>query len=190
MEKPVVAVYDANVLYSAPLRDLCVRLAQAGLVRARWTDRIHDEWVRNVLANNPRLSADRLGRTRALMNEAVADSLVQGYEALIPKVSLPDPDDCHVLAAAIHIGAEVIVTYNLTDFPDDALKPYAIAAQHPDEFIAHLYDRDAEGVCRAAKLQRESLKKPPLSIDDFLAGLSRMSLSETVRRLAQSRDLL
>ena len=53
MEQPVTAVYDANILYPAPLRDLFIRLAQAGLVRARWTETIHDEWIRNVLKDNP-----------------------------------------------------------------------------------------------------------------------------------------
>ena len=66
MDHPVTTVYDANVLYPAPLRDLFIRLAQAGLVRARWTEAIHDEWVRNVLKDNPALSPDRLARTRAL----------------------------------------------------------------------------------------------------------------------------
>ena len=83
MEPPVSAVYDANILYPAPLRDLFIRVAQAGLVRARWTETIHDEWVRNVLKDNPRLSAERLARTRSLMNEAVRDCLVSGYEDLI-----------------------------------------------------------------------------------------------------------
>jgi hypothetical protein len=53
MEPPAIAVFDANVLYSAPLRDLLIRLAQAGLVRARWTEAIHDEWLRSVLRVNP-----------------------------------------------------------------------------------------------------------------------------------------
>ena len=60
MEPPVVAIFDANVLYSAPLRDLFIRIAQAGLVLARWTDVIHDEWIRHVIENNPQLSPDRL----------------------------------------------------------------------------------------------------------------------------------
>lgn len=63
IEHPLIAVYDANALYSAPLRDLLIRLAQAGLVRAKWTDAIHDEWIRNVVANCPHLSAERLART-------------------------------------------------------------------------------------------------------------------------------
>ena len=100
MDHPVTAVYDANVLYPAPLRDLFIRLAQAGLVRARWTEAIHDEWVRNILKDNPALSPDRLARTRALMNEAVRDCLVTGYEDLIESLSLPDPDDRHVLCGS------------------------------------------------------------------------------------------
>ena len=121
MHYPITAIYDANVLYPAPLRDLLIRLAQAGLVRARWTDTIHDEWLRNVLKDNPRLSAERLARTRSLMNDAVRDCLVSGYEDLTATLSLPDPDDRHVLAAAIRARADVIVTYNLCDFPAPTL---------------------------------------------------------------------
>ena len=129
MDHPVTAVYDANILYPAPLRDLFIRLAQAGLVRARWTEAIHDEWVRNILKDNPALSPDRLARTRALMNEAVRDCLVTGYEDLIESLSLPDPDDRHVLAAAIRADAEVIVTFNLKDFPEGTLASYTARGQ-------------------------------------------------------------
>src|ERR1700722_10465987 len=131
MEHPVTAVYDANILYPAPLRDLFIRLAQAGLIRARWTETIHDEGVRNVLADNPALSAERLARTRTLMNEAVRDCRVSGYEDLIDSLTLPDPDERHILAAAIRANAEVIVTFNVKDFPTGVLAGYNIEAQHP-----------------------------------------------------------
>jgi len=134
MEQPLTAVYDANVLYPAPLRDLFIRLAQAGLVQARWTEAIHEEWMCNVLKDNPRLSAERLARTRTLMNEAVRDCLVTGYEDLIASLSLPDPDDRHVLAAAIHARADVIVTCNLKDFPAEVLAGFSIEAQHPRDY--------------------------------------------------------
>jgi predicted nucleic acid-binding protein len=117
MDLPVTAVYDANVLYPAPVRDLFIRLPQAGLVRARWTETIHEEWIRSVPKDNPHLSAERLARTRTPMNEAVRDCLVTGYEDLVASLSLPDPDDRHVLAAAIRAGADVIATCNLADFP-------------------------------------------------------------------------
>jgi hypothetical protein len=73
MEPPVTAVYDANILYAAPLRDLFIRLANIGLVRAKWTEAIHDEWLRSVIKNNPQLTLERLVRTRDLMNQAVRD---------------------------------------------------------------------------------------------------------------------
>ena len=98
-------VYDACVLYPAPLRDFLVRLAVTGAFRARWTEAIHDEWVRNLLANRADLSREKLERTVALMNQAVPDCLVEGYELLIGGLDLPDPDDNHVLAAAIRCDA-------------------------------------------------------------------------------------
>lgn len=110
-------VYDACVLYPAPLRDLLMRLALTDLYRARWTDRIHDEWMHSVLKQRPDLKREDLERTRELMNAHVRDCLVTGFEYLIPVVELPDPDDRHVVAAAIHAGADLIVTFNLQDFP-------------------------------------------------------------------------
>lgn len=158
MDHPVTAVFDANVLYPAPLRDLLIRLAQAGLVRARWTEAIHDEWVRSVLKANPTLSPDRLARTRKLMNEAVRDCLVTGYEDLTESLSLPDPNDRHILAAAIRAAAEVIVTFNLKDFPAGLLATYNIEAMHPDDFLLALFDASPGPICAAFKRQREGLR--------------------------------
>ena len=113
-----IIVYDACVLYPAPLRDLLVELARTGLFQARWTEEIHAEWLRNVLADRPNTSVEKLARTKQLMNEAVLDSVVIGYEDLIMGLNLPDPDDRHVLAAAIHCGANIIVTKNLKELID------------------------------------------------------------------------
>ena len=190
MDHPVTAVYDANVLYPAPLRDLFIRLAQAGLVRARWTEAIHDEWVRNVLKDNPALSPDRLARTRALMNEAVRDCLVTGYEDLIESLSLPDPDDRHVLAAAIRADAEVIVTFNLKDFPEGTLASYNVEAMHPDDYLVSLFDAAPGPVCAAVKRQREGLRNPPKTADELLGTLEGQGLPQTVARLRQFADLL
>ncbi|MFO0927368.1 MAG: PIN domain-containing protein [Gemmataceae bacterium] len=183
MDHPVTAIYDANILYPAPLRDLFIRLAQAGLVRARWTEAIHDEWVRNVLKDNSALSPERLSRTRLLMNEAVRDCLVTGYEDLIESLALPDPDDRHVLAAAIRANAEVIVTFNLKDFPAGVLARYGIEAQHPDEFLGSLFDAAPGPVCAAVKRQREGLRNPPMTAEELLATLERQGLVQAVARL-------
>lgn len=137
------ALYDACVLYPAPLRDLLMWLGLSDLFRPRWSDEIHDEWIRNVLADRPDLTREQLERTRGLMNSNVRDCLVTGYEPLIAGLTLPDPDDRHVLAAAIRASADVIVTFNLKDFPPAALAPFGIEAQHPDEFVIHLIDLNA-----------------------------------------------
>ena len=188
MEPPATAIYDANVLYPAPLRDLFIPLAQAGLVRARWTDMIHDEWLRNVLKDNPQLSPERLARTRTLMNEAVRDCLVTGYEDLIEGLHLPDPeDDRHVLAAAIRGRADVIVTANVRDFPAEVLTPFEIEAQHPDEFIVHLLDLAPTVVIAAAQRHRESLKNPAKTVDEYLEMLERECLPQTVSVLRDYR---
>jgi len=177
------ALYDACVLYPAPLRDLLMHLALAGLFHARWTDRIHDEWIRNVLANRPDLRREQLERMRDLMNAHVLDCLVTGYESLIDALSLPDADDRHVLAAAVRTRADVIVTYNLADFPAAALVPFSIEARHPDDFVSGLLDADAAAVCDAARRRRQSLRRPPVSVEEFLHAPARQRLPVTVERL-------
>ncbi len=183
MDTPSTAIIDACVLYSAPLRDLIVRLAQASLIQARWTDEIHDEWMRNVLKNNPKLSRERLERTRSLMDGAVRDCLVTGYAALVPSLTLPDPDDRHVLAAAIHGEAELIITFNISDFPPEALGRYGVDVRHPDEIFSELLDAAVDEFGEAARLQRQGLKNPPRTVEEFLATLEAVGLAKTVARL-------
>lgn len=112
-----VCVYDANVLYSAQLRDFLMRLALGKVVRAYWTEQIHEEWMRNVEMGYPHITWEDLQRVRELMNEALPGAEVTGYEGRVEDLSLPDPSDRHVLAAAIHVGADHIVTFNRRDFP-------------------------------------------------------------------------
>jgi predicted nucleic acid-binding protein len=118
------ALLDANVLYPAPLRDLLLQLAITDLFRAKWTADIHREWIEALLRQEPHRDRTKLERTRALMDSHIRDCLVSGYESQIPTLELPDPDDRHVLAAAIVGRCDVIVTQNLRDFPDTALAPY------------------------------------------------------------------
>jgi predicted nucleic acid-binding protein len=176
-------IYDANVLYPAPLRDFLMRLALTDLFRAKWTEDIHEEWIRNVLGARPDLSREQLERTRDLMNANVRDCLVEGYQPLIQALELPDPDDRHVLAAAILASASVIVTFNLRDFPSELLAHYGIEAQHPDEFIMHLIDLNQSKVCAAAEEQRKSLRNPPKTPDEYLDTMLRQGLPQTATLL-------
>ena len=187
MSSPI-ALIDACVLYPAPLRDYFVRLAQARLFQARWTDAIHDEWTRNLIADRSDLSAERLARTRNLMNQAVRDCLVTGYEHLIDTSTFPDPDDRHVLAAAIHARANLIVTFNLSDFPPTILAAHGTAAIHPDAFAVQLAAADETTVFQAAREQRATLKRPPKTPEEFVATLDQQGLPQTAALLRRALD--
>ena len=184
------AVYDACVLHPAPLRDLLLRVALTDLFRARWTDEIQAEWVKSVLERRTDLKPEQLRRTRDLMDRSVPDCLVTGYEGLVGALNLPDPDDRHVLAAAIRCQAGVIVTYNLADFPQQALDPYGISAQHPDEFVGHLFDLSPAAVCAAVRDQRLALSRPARSVRKLLDTFLSLGLAGTVAALEAMQDLL
>lgn len=177
------AVYDSCVLYPAPLRDLLMWLALSDLYRARWSNDIHEEWIRNLLEDRPDLTREQLERTRDKMNSHVRGGLVTGYKPLIAGLTLPDPDDRHVLAAAIRAGAEVIVTFNLKDFPAERLAPFGIEAQHPDEFIIHLIDLNPGVVLSFVTRCWKNLKNPPKTAEEYLDTLLAQGLPETVAGL-------
>lgn len=179
------ALYDANVLYPAALRNLLMHLALTGLFQAKWSADIHEEWISNLLKNRSDLTRDQLERTRMLMNKHAADAIVTGYEDLIPSLQVPDPDDRHVIAAAIRARADVIVTMNVRDFPAEVLNPLGIDAQHPDEFILHLLDLAPGAVVAAAQRHRQSLKNPPKTVDEYLETLERQGLTQTVSTLRE-----
>jgi predicted nucleic acid-binding protein len=179
-------VYDACVLYPAPLRDLLVQLATTRIFRAKWTDRIHDEWVRNLLINRPDLKAEQLDRVRDLMNKNIQDSLVIDFESLIPTLELPDLDDRHVLAAAITAKADTIVTFNLKDFPAVTLAIYDIEAKHPDDFVSELIDQNPQEVIQAINTIRSRLRNPPQTFDSYMETLLKQGLTTTIVML---RDL-
>ncbi len=184
------AVFDACVLYPAPLRDLLMSVALTDQFRARWTDAIHDEWMRNLLKDRPDLTRQQLQKTAELMNHAIPDCLVKNYEDLIASLYLPDPDDRHVLAAAIKCQADVIVTNNLKDFPKAVLSRYDIDVQSPDIFLSHLFDLNPTAFCSAVRQQRERLKNPRYSAQELLDVFYRQGLPLTVNNLREVIGLL
>ncbi|GCB47454.1 PIN domain-containing protein [Streptomyces sp. NL15-2K] len=171
-----VAIYDANVLYPSTLRDVLIRVAQSGIVQAKWTDQILDETFRNILKDCPDIPPEKLDRVRTLMNAAIRDCLVRGHEPLIDAVELPDPDDRHVLAAAIRAKAQAIVTFNLKDFPTDALTPWDVEALHPDAFLEAQIDLAPQVVYGAVQRIADSWRKPPGTVDDVISRLERQGL--------------
>jgi len=188
------AVFDAWVLHPADLRDFLMWLARARLFRAKWTEKIHAEWTRSIIRRFPESEHEvrraKLQRTVALMNSAIPDSLVSGYECLIEGIHLPDPDDRNVVAAAVFAKAEVIVTFNLRDFPPETLKSLHVQAQHPDDFVVGLIDIDDMAVCEATRKQRANLLHPPKSVDELLDGFERVGLVKTVEFLRRRREFI
>ncbi|MBZ4419157.1 PIN domain-containing protein [Myxococcus sp. RHSTA-1-4] len=181
-----IAVYDACVLFPPPLRDLLVRLALTGLFQAKWTGQILDECFRNISTQRPDLKPELLARSRQLLELAIPNWRVQGYDSLIEGVTgLPDPDDRHVLAAAIRCGAQVIVTFNLRDFPSKVLARFDIEAQHPDDFVRNLLDLDEPAVVRVVQEQAAALKNPRRTAVELLGVLRQQGLFDSVAKLAR-----
>lgn len=176
-------VYDANVLYGNTLRDLLIRLAMAGRMQAKWTSRILDEMQRNLAANRPDIPEEKFGKLRRLMNAAVRNCLVEGYEPLIEGLKLPDPDDRHVLAAAIKAGAQVIVTSNLKDFPAEEMAEWGIEVKSPDDFVLDQIDLDGRVVWACVQQIADSRISPPETVDDVLDALETAGLVESVAAL-------
>jgi predicted nucleic acid-binding protein len=184
------AFLDACVLYSARLRDLMITLAVADCFRPRWSAQVHEEWMRAVIARNPDITRKRLERTRRLMDAAVQDCLVVAFEHLIPALRLPDPQDVHVLAAAIRCRAELIVTFNLRHFPESALAIHKLRAIHPDEFILGLLTKDAPAVCAALRRLRLRLTSPVVTQAQYVKSLAGLGLPSTAATLMLFIELL
>ncbi len=179
-----VALYDANVLYPGSLRDLLVRLGQSGLFQAKWTEQILDETFAAIVRDQPELE-DKLARTRQLMNDAIADVTVAGYQPLIASLDLPDPDDRHVLAAAIACNAQVIVTANLRHFPDADLEPLNIEAQSPDEFVTNVLELAPARVVSIVKDQARALTRPEMTFEELLERLRAVGVPRAVAAIRQ-----
>ncbi len=124
------------------------------------------------------------------MDAAVRDCLVTGYSQLVESLTLPDPADRHVLAAAIHAGAELIVTFNLSDFPPISLAPHGVRARHPDDLFFELLDAESDDFCAVVRSQRHALKNPPITAVEFLATLEKVGLPRTAAHLRNHVDLL
>ena len=182
----IIAVLDACVLYPAPLRDFLLHLASQKLYQPKWSDKIHEEWTRNLLKNRPDLNSESLEKTVQLMNAIFADANVveiDNYEDLLQKLELPDIDDRHVLATAILSKAKFIITFNLKDFPSQELEKYEVNAISPDDFCLLLFETDSELVKKSFFNQLATLKKPPLSVQKLLDNLERVGLSQTIKKL-------
>ena len=184
-----VALLDANVLFPFRKRDILLRFHHAGLFRARWTERILDEWTLNLLEQKPHLERSVRSQRQAI-REHFAEALVTGYEPLIGTLDLPDADDRHVLAAAIRCDAQFVVTDNLADFPAVILAKFDIEAIDADEFLFRtfdLYPSEALGVLRTL---REAYTNPPFTPSEFVRDLTAKGLPRLAGQIRERQDEL
>lgn len=183
------AILDANVLYPQLIRDTLLSLAVADLYHARWSQAIHDEWTRNLVKDRPELTA-RLPAVVELINTSVPDCLVTNYEKLVTSIELPDPDDRHVVAAAIVGHADAIVTFNTKDFPAAVLQPYGIEVQHPDEFLMNQLQLQKIPALSAIKNMRARWTNPARSAQDLITAFEMRGLPMTAVLLREAITLI
>lgn len=164
------AVLDANVLIPAPLRDILLRSAEAGLFRPYWSEQILSEMRRNLIQRGMTDEA-RAKRLVEVMQHVFPEAMIRGYDPLIPRMT-NDPKDRHVLAVAVFAKAEIIVTNNLRDFPSAALAPWNVEAQHPDRFLSDLFDAAPAVFVQIVREQAADLARPPVSAEGLLTILA------------------
>jgi len=166
-----------------------MELAMSGLFRARWSPDINREWIEAVRAKTG-IAIDRLQYVADCMERAVPDAIVSGYEPLISSLSLPDPEDRHVLAAAICCGASAIVTFNEQDFPKDALEGFGMYSRHPDDFILDVESISPGTLIEAARADLGHYLSPRLGAERYISELAVSGLPKTAAHLAGLKSLL
>lgn len=163
---------DTNVLYPASLADTLLRLAEADVTRPHWSGDVMAELERNLAQ---RITAQKAARRCRAMEEAFPEAMVTGYEGIIEGME-NDPKDRHVLAAAVHSDCEVIVTFNLQDFPDSALAPHHLVAVHPDDFLLDQLDLYPQAVRRSLERQASATARPHLTLLHLIEGFEQIGL--------------
>jgi predicted nucleic acid-binding protein len=166
-------VLDACVLVPIALADTLLRIAERDLYRPLWSERILTEAMAAIVELHPSLSGDLVERRFAAMRETFEDAGVEDWEAVDVMVPLPDPDDLHVVAAALRGRADAIVTANLPDFPAKDLKSLDLEVIHPNDFLLDQLDLDPRTVIDVIREQAAHTRNPALEPVDVLARLAR-----------------
>ena len=182
------ALIDACTLVDTLKRNLLLTLAEAGFFRLRWSGPILDETeaaIDGILRKKGRTdAADRAKRARASMEAAFEDAMVTDFDIFLPAAAgLPDPDDAHVVAAAIKTQAAMIVTENLKDFPAAILVTLDMEAKSADEFIANTIALDEGRAVAAIRRMRERFEKPEMTAEALLLSMEATGLVEAVNLL-------
>lgn len=176
-----IVVLDTNVIYPIEIRDLLFWFAHYDLFTPKWSKHIFDEW--EIVMRRKGISEKEVKKRSAIANSAFPDALVENYENLIPNLNLPDEEDKHVLAAAIKINADVIVTNNLKDFPKAYINQFGISVKNADNFIADIIDLNNETAIKAFREMVLNRKNPNLDEFQVLDNLRKNGLIDSANYL-------
>jgi predicted nucleic acid-binding protein len=179
-----VAVLDANVLYGIVPTDLLITLAIQGIYRPHWTDTILDEAIRNITTNRPDLNPTDIARRFELMNRTLPSANVPPAADSVIAAMTNDPGDRHVLATAVTVGAEVIVTENVRHFTAPACAPHGIVAMTLDDFINELVDDHESVIVNAISEMASRRQRPPTSPAELREILAHY-IPDSINRLRQ-----
>lgn len=183
-------VLDACVLHPAHLRGALLWLADEGLYRPVWSDEILGEWQRSLEKRFAGEPAAKAAQPIGVVRRAFPEASITFPPKLIDGIELPDPDDRHVIAAALVARAHAVVTTNLKDFPIAVCNAYGLDVIHPDTFLVNIIDLDERRAIAALRRHREVLKNPAMSAEGYLAEFDRRGLVQTRQRLTALADLL
>ncbi|WP_461534457.1 PIN domain-containing protein [Sinomicrobium sp.] len=172
-----ICVLDTNVIYPVEIRDMLFWFAYFEMYTPKWSEHIFDEW-KEVMKRKGVSNEEALKRVMKA-NLAFPDALVTNYSGLINGLSLPDPKDCHVLAAAIKTNANVIVTNNIKDFPEDYLSSFGLTAKTADDFLTDIIDLNPEQAVIAFRQVVLNRRNPDLNEFEVLDILRKRGLKST-----------
>lgn len=178
------AVLDANVFYSMWVTDPLLSFADADLYEPVWSDRIMDEVRRHLPTIWSRATREGVDRYLSTLSRVFPNASVAGWKPLENAVELPDPDDRHVVAAAVKAHADVIVTSNLKDFPAKRLERFGLRAMSPDDFLTLLFDDDPDEAMKSMQSLVDSKRHPPCTMEEEIEHLRMLGLTKFAERLA------
>ena len=174
-------VLDTNVVFPVIIRDILFWFAYYDLYTPKWSAHIFDEWKKVMIEKG--VSDEEAEKRIAIANSAFPDARVHHYQGLIDHLTLPDPNDRHVLAAAIKTNANLIVTNNIIDFPEEYLQSFSLTAKTADDFLTVIIDLNQEKAVAAFREMVLHKKNPKQDCFEVLSQLRNAGLNDTANYL-------
>ena len=174
-------VLDTNVIIPIEIRDLLFWFAHDDLYTPKWSKHIFDEWEDVMRRKN--VTENEIKKRIGWANLAFPDAMVENYEVLIEGLTLPDEKDCHVLATAIKVNADIIVTNNLKDFPEDYLSTFGLSAKNADDFLTETIDLNQKVAVDSFRKMVLNRRNPDLDEYEVFDCLRRNGLNDTANYL-------